>query len=592
MTPAERVKAAAALREPDQVPVMVGLTAAVLMKFAGITAQDYYSSPKKALAGMTAFQRRFPDLLTKGGFKTAYRDEPLMSGLGFKVEWDNGRPELDTKSIPIDSIKVPDPAKAGIMPRVLDELHYFASHTDSELKAHYGDLLWVVSAGGPLGGIGDILGYGPMFQMIYEEPKRLHQLLEIYTQAAQVWVRAQERAYQSAGVATGMAFMVDEALPLVSLDAAKEFFLPYAKRIFAAVSAKIKIFHCDNDVAHVLEVIAGMGAQVYDFNFSSPDLLKRELSTSVCLMGNVPAIEVLQDGTPAEVMAACRKIIAVAGPRGGFILASAGGITPDTPLENLAAMVAAAKKYGSYPIKARPASSRQVEISKKREEQILDFERQLDPGVVLDRISKSVIDGKAADTRVSVQEALASRTSPDAILEQGLSRGLKVVSEKNFLKLAFLPELTMANKAFLAGLNVLEQYSSLGETKGKVVMGTVQGNLMESGINLVAAMLRASGFSVYNLGVNVPAQEFVTAAKKEKADLIALGVYTSDRLQIVAQVAELIREEQLPCKILVGGKGISPAKAGEAGAHAFAGDANQAVEKAKELLAECRFGLR
>lgn len=584
MSAAKRVRAAAALREPDQVPVMVGLTGAVLMKFTGITSQDYYSNPKKALEGMTAFQRRFPDLLAKGGFKTAYRNEPLLSGLGFKVEWPNGTPKLDTTSIPINSIKVPDPARDGIMPRALDEMHYFASHTDSELKACYGDLLWVISAGGPLGGIGDLLGYGPMFQTMYEEPQRLHQLLEVYTQAALVWIRAQQQAYQAAGVAPGTAFMVDEAVPLVSPDSLREFFLPYAKRIFAAMPTEIKVFHCDNDVTHIPEIIAGMGANVYDFNFSPPGLLKKELSGKVCLMGNVPAIDVLEHGSPAKVMAACRQIIAVAGPDGGFILASAGGITPATPLEHLDAMMAAAAKHGRYPIKAGPVVSDREEISKKRVERILALENQLDPDVILDRISKSVIEGKVAHARLSVEEALASGASPDAILELGLSRGLKVISEKNFLKIAFLPELTMANKAFQAGLTALEQHYSPKETRGKVVMGTVQGNLMESGINLVGAMLRASGFSVHNLGVNVPAQDFVAAAKREGADIIALGVYTSDRLELVAQVAELIRKEQLPFKILVGGKGISPAKAGEMGAHAFAKDAHQAVQKAKGLL--------
>ncbi len=143
----------------------------------------------------------------------------------------------------------------------------------------------------------------------------------------------------------------------------------------------------------------------------------------------------------------------------------------------------------------------------------------------------------------------------------------------------------MANKALEEALRVLSPHFSQEEVTDRIVIGTVQGNIMESGVNLIAAMLRAEGFGVTNLGVSVAPERFLEKVKKQRAQIVALGIYTSECTSMVERVAQLVRDSNLPCKLLVGGKEVNLKKARELGAHAFARDGYQAVEKVKELLA-------
>lgn len=581
----ERIRKAAACEEPDQVPAAVSVPASAYAKFAGISQQDYYFNPEKALAATHAFQRRFPNLFLKGGFKVAYRNEPLLSGLGYRINWEEIGPRVDRASLRLEEIKIPDPDKDGMLPKVLDDLIYFARHTETELKEIRGDLLWVAAAGGPMGSLGDLAGYSQLFEMMYEQPKLLHELLERYTQASIVWVEAQERALASAGVKPGIIFLVDEALPLVSPGFAQEFFLPYVKRIFSATHARIKVFHCDNDVTHIPEIMREMGANVYDFNFSPAARLKKQLAGKLCLTGNLPVIEILQDGNPAQVEKASREIILQAGPGGGLILSPAGSINPNIRWENLDAMATAAQKYGRYPLPAGPDLEEEKPVTFKRAQRIQEQEKALDSNRILDRLARLALEGKVKEVTRAVGQALDLGIAPKSILFDGLGRGLALANEKYFLKLAFLPEITMANKALEEALRVLSPHFSGEETKGRIVIGTVQGNIMESGVNLIAAMLRAEGFEVTNLGVSVSPERFVKEAARQQVQIIALGVYTSERSSMVKQVAQLVQSTNLACKILVGGKGINTKKARELGAHAFARDGYDAVEKVKELLA-------
>ncbi len=513
----ERIKKAAACQQPDQVPAAVSLPASTYAKFAGLSQQEYYFSPEKALAASHAFQRRFPNLFLKGGFKIAYRNEPLLSGLGYRINWEEIGPRVDRASLRLEDIRIPNPAKDGMLPKVLDDLVYFARHADTELKDRLGDLLWVVSAGGPMGSLGDLAGYSQLFEMMYEQPKLLHELLERYTQASIVWVEAQEQALASEGVKAGTIFLVDEALPLVSPEFAQEFFLPYVKRIFSAAHTRIKVFHCDNDVTHIPEIMREMGASVYDFNFSPVAKLKKQLADKLCLTGNLPVIEILQDGNPAQVEEASKKIILQAGQGGGLILSPAGSINPNVRWENLDAMAAAAEKFGRYPLPPGPEADEEKPVTLRRAERIQEQEKALDSNSILDRLARLALEGKIKEVAQAVGQAFEQGISPKSILFEGLGRGLALANEKYFLKTAFLPEITMANKALEEALRVLSPHFSQEEIKERIVIGTVQGNIMESRVNLIAAMLRAEGFEVTNLGVSISPERFVEEADKQRA---------------------------------------------------------------------------
>lgn len=584
----ERFRTTVALREPDQVPVVVGTSGPVLMEFARLTPEEFYFDKKKALRAVTEFQRRFPKALLKRGLRPDYRNAEFLSGFGFEVAWEATGPRVDVSSKKVTELEVPDPYKDGMMPRVLEELTYFVEKTDAELKETHGDLLWVVEAQGPMGALGDLIGYTELFAKMYEAPAFIHESFETLTRASIAWLQAQERAFREAGVVPGRLFVFDEALGLVSPSLLKEYFLPYITRIFGASSSAIKIFHCDLDVSHIPQIVTQMGANVYDFNFSDAAILKRVIGRKMCLEGNVNAVEVLLKGAPTSIEEACRETILSAGHGGGFILGPGGGLSTGTPLENIDALINSAEKFGRYPLPPapkppakRPTLTRPgVTLPRQAVQRGLRPEAER----LLENIADLVLAGKAVEACQSIQKAIQVGLPPQQILMEGMGKGIAIAAEKYYRREYFLPEMVRVNRTFQRGVELLEPHLAQGDAKGKVVIGTVKGNVMESGIALIAAMLRGAGFLVHNLGVNVAAERFVEEALGVEASIIAMGVYTTNRLPVVAEVAGMIRAKRLPLKTLAGGKGIDRETAQLIGVDAYAEDGYEAIAMALELV--------
>ncbi|MDO8690656.1 MAG: cobalamin-dependent protein [Dehalococcoidia bacterium] len=190
--------------------------------------------------------------------------------------------------------------------------------------------------------------------------------------------------------------------------------------------------------------------------------------------------------------------------------------------------------------------------------------------------------GKIEDVPGAVGRLLDTGQEPQAILLEGLSNGLQRVAHLYYQKRSFMPELVMASAAFQQGFEALEPHLDTSSDGGSIVIGAVQGNVQESGILLVGAMLRGAGFPVHNLGVNVTPQRFLEAALAANAAIVAVGVYTRDRLPVMEEIARLARSKGL--KTLVGGRGITREQASEVGADAFAEDGYEAIERATEMI--------
>ncbi|MDP2935862.1 MAG: uroporphyrinogen decarboxylase family protein [Dehalococcoidia bacterium] len=576
----ERVRTAVSLQEPDQVPVGLLVLAPVFQEFAGISGEDYFHDKDKMLSAQLSFHRRFPQAIPISGIRPDYGPSVMASGFGFRLEWLASGPRLDLSSRSIEDIEPADPYRDGLMPRALEEMAYFVEHTDDELKESHGNTLWVSFTLGPLQSIAELVGYREIYSRILRDPQWMHRMCEVQTITSIAWVKAQEETLRQAGVSPGRLFLADETVGLVSEDHLREFFLPYVQRIYAASQAEVKCFHADEDVTHIPGILLEMGANLYNFNFSAVARLKRLIGHRMCLEGNLESVGVLAAGTPTQIQEGVREIIMRGGAGGGLIISTGGGISTGTPPENIEIMIAATQRFGRYPLpfetnlaQAPPAVPRRVTAVREAASPTAD---------PLVQLSDLVANGKVEDVVEAVGRLLKAGQEPRSILLEGLSKGLQSIAHLYYRKRAFMPEMVMASAAFQQGFEFLEPHLDATDEGGSIVIGAVQGNVQESGILLVGAMLRGAGFLVYNLGINVTPQRFMEEALANNAAIVAIGVYTRDRLAVVKEIARLARSKGL--RTLVGGRGINREQSSEAGVDAYGEDGYDAIQQATELV--------
>ena len=202
-------------------------------------------------------------------------------------------------------------------------------------------------------------------------------------------------------------------------------------------------------------------------------------------------------------------------------------------------------------------------------------------------VFKATENGKNKEIGQCVQEALDAGCDPTAILNDGMIGAMAVVGENFKKEIIFVPQMLAAARAMKAGVEVLKPYLATGEagSAGKIILGTVAGDLHDIGKNLVGMMFESAGFEVIDLGVDVPIQTFIDTVNENKdATIVALSaLLTTTMPSLRDTVAALLEQPFRPrIKIMVGGAPISQEFADEIGADAYTEDAASAAEKAKE----------
>jgi len=202
------------------------------------------------------------------------------------------------------------------------------------------------------------------------------------------------------------------------------------------------------------------------------------------------------------------------------------------------------------------------------------------------QLKQDLYDGKMKEVEATVQAALDEGASADEILQEGLIAGMDRVGEDFKNCVLYVPNVLIAARAMRAGMAILKPHlsESGAKPKGTLVLGTVQGDLHDIGKNLVAMMMEGAGFRVIDLGVDVKPDQFVAAAKENKAELIGMSALLTTTMVNMKGVVEALGREDLSTKILIGGAPVTQSFAEEIGAHGYAPDAASAVDKAKELI--------
>jgi 5-methyltetrahydrofolate--homocysteine methyltransferase len=213
-----------------------------------------------------------------------------------------------------------------------------------------------------------------------------------------------------------------------------------------------------------------------------------------------------------------------------------------------------------------------------KEEKMADFQNMID----------TLIEGDEKKLTSLAQSALDEGISAKEILEKGLMAGMDIVGEKMEAEDMFIPEVLRSAKSMSAVIDILKPLLAEGDiiTAGKVIIGTVKGDLHDIGKNLVAMMLESAGFEVYNLGADILPDTFVEEIKDKNAVMLCLSALLTTTMPMMKTTIDALSKNGLreQVKVMIGGAPVTQDFADQIGADGYAHDAGSATRLAKALL--------
>jgi len=211
----------------------------------------------------------------------------------------------------------------------------------------------------------------------------------------------------------------------------------------------------------------------------------------------------------------------------------------------------------------------------------------------MDELKRFLFAGDEEALTKEVTRFLDEGIAPDKILKEGLIAGMSVIGVKFRNNEIFIPEVLLSADAMHAGMKILEPHLIEAGVKpiGKVVIGTIKGDLHDIGKNLVSMMLRGAGFQIEDCGIDVPPQKFIDTVKNTDAQILAMSSLLTTSMPAMKLTIEELRANNLRDKvrIMIGGAPITKGFADEIGADGYGKDATEAVDLAKDFL---RLGVR
>ncbi len=207
---------------------------------------------------------------------------------------------------------------------------------------------------------------------------------------------------------------------------------------------------------------------------------------------------------------------------------------------------------------------------------------------LFEALRQAVVNGDSEETKRLSKKAIEEKVDPLLALEEGLSKGIKTVGDAFGSGEMFLPDLIISADALKEGTNILvEELKRRGVERkpiGTVVIGTCEGDIHDIGKTIVATMLTASGFQVFDLGVNVPTDQLLAKAREVDADILALSALLTTTMVNQRTVIEAVHQAGLKCKVMVGGGPVTQSWADKIGADAYGRNAAEAVTEARALM--------
>jgi len=335
----ELFKKAAHGGEFDAPPVALIVDSPWIPGYLGISTLDYLTVPEVWLEANLRMEREFADVIFLPGFwiEVGMCAEP--SALGCKVSlYPNKTPVAHPMISGIEEagrITEPNPLVDGFMPMILNYYRRLEPRINDA-----GHVVRMVAARGPLTVATHLMGVSNFLLGMKLDPDATHRLLRTTASLVKNWLHAQADAIRQAeGI-----LVLDDIAGFMSPKDYREFAHPYLKEVFDAFPGAVKMFHNDTNNPACYEFYRELGIHVLNFTHLQPLSKVRELvGPDICLLGNVPPLDVLTKGTPEQVRESAVECLRRYGSRKGLILSAGGGTSPGTPGANIRALVQSAK---------------------------------------------------------------------------------------------------------------------------------------------------------------------------------------------------------------------------------------------------------
>ena len=203
-------------------------------------------------------------------------------------------------------------------------------------------------------------------------------------------------------------------------------------------------------------------------------------------------------------------------------------------------------------------------------------------------LADAIIAGDNVKSKEVTQELVDSGIDAQEILNEGLVAGMNVVGKRFKANEMYIPEVLIAARAMHAAMDILKPLlsESGAQSKGTILVGTVQGDLHDIGKNLVCMMLEGGGFNVVDIGVDVPNDKFVEEVKKNNVKVLGLSALLTTTMPVMKEVIEALQADNdtKDVKVVVGGAPLTQEYADSIGAAGYAPDASSAVDVVEELI--------
>jgi len=207
---------------------------------------------------------------------------------------------------------------------------------------------------------------------------------------------------------------------------------------------------------------------------------------------------------------------------------------------------------------------------------------------ILSEISKNVELGDSTAVKELLRKALSMSITPESILNSGLIKGMEAVGRKFKANEIFVPEVLIASRAMKSAMDVIEPHLSKREeySIGKIVMGTVKGDLHDIGKMVVSIILETEGYDIIDIGIDVSKETFLETVQKEKPDILGMSALLTTTMSYMRDVIDTIKSAHLKknIKIIIGGAPVTQSFADEIGADGYAPDAESAVTLVRTVL--------
>ena len=443
-----------------------------------------------------------------------------------------------------------------------------------------------------------MIGMEDTMRMVYEDRDFIEELLEISTR---YWVKFVTRAVEE-GVdfiwpADDVAFKTGLFLPPAIM---KEMWLPHLKRIIepALNAGKPVMFHSDGKIDEIVPWLVDIGVDCiqpmdpYGIDYRD---YKKKFGSIVCLAGNIDIEFPLAHGTPDDVEKDVKEHMEVLKPGGGYVACCSHSIVNYIPHENYMSMINAIHRYGNYTGEQWAVAGPEVKTetateaaSKEEKAEKVDYRSAVKTGLLLE-IFDEIYSGEHGMIKELVEKALKEEYDPLEIINDAMTPAIKAVGDGFSTGELFLPDLILASETMQEAMGVitpLVEGNKDFKAKGKVVIGTVKGDLHDIGKNMVKALLKGNGFEVIDLGVNNSPENFVKAVKENNPDVVGYSGLLTTTLAAIPEQLGALKEAGLRDKVLtiVGGAPVTEEFARRNGADLYGKDANEAVKVIEKAL--------